>query len=415
MAALNEKQILGSEVIFMREVVFVDGYRSVFGKMGGALKDFAGSEIAAKVIKGLLEHTKIMERGGVDSVFAGCALKDSIAADPARYAALAAGLPVEVPATFIEMQCGSAITAVNAAACQIAMGLSDVMIVGGMESWSRRVALFPMCTEPYKLIPPAAIEERLAPSDEENISMLEVSDAMAKRWGITREECDEYAYNSQMRLAEAYKKGITGNEIIPIVIPATRKTPEIVVDKDEFPRPQTTVEGLRKLPPVLEGGVTTAGNASGLNDGAAFLLMMTREKAEELGYTPMARWVTGCDVGVQPSIMGIGPAYSTLKALKQAGLTMADIDVFECNEAFAAQNLSVIKEIESLTGMKIDMKKWNPNGGAIAIGHPNGASGARIGMFAMRHLEQTGGRYGVFTACCGGGHGTTTVIENLRF
>ena len=228
----------------MREVVFVDGCRSAFGRQGGALRSMAGSEIAAEVIKGLLERTQIMERGGVDSVFAGCALKDSIAAGAARYASLLAGLPYEIPSTFIEMQCGSAITAINTAACKMIAGLSDVMIVGGMESWSRRVALFSMCQEPYKLIPPTAIVERLAPTDDENVSMLQVSDGMAKNWGITREECDEFAYNSQMRLQQAYKKGITGNEIIPITFPATRKTPEIVVDKDEFPRPSTTMEGL---------------------------------------------------------------------------------------------------------------------------------------------------------------------------
>lgn len=398
----------------MREVVFVDGCRSAFGRMGGTLRGMAGSEIAAKVIRGLLDRTQIMERGGVDSVFAGCALKDSVAADPARYALLAAGMPVEIPATFVEMQCGSAITAVNAAACKIAMGLSDVMIVGGMESWSQRVALFPTWTEPFKLIPPTAIVERLAPADEENISMIQVSDGMAERWGVSRQECDEYACRSQHLLAKAYEKGITGGEIIPITIPATRKTPEIVFDKDEFPRPQTTMDGLAKLRSVLPGGVTTAGNASGLNDGAAFFLMMTREKAEELGYVPMARWISGCDVGVRPSVMGIGPAYSALKALKQAGLDVSDMDVMECNEAFASQNLAVLKEMEAQSGRKIDMDKWNPNGGAIAIGHPNGASGTRIGFFAMKQLELTGGRYGVFSSCCGGGHGTSTVIENLR-
>lgn len=399
----------------MREVVFVDGCRSAFGRMGGVLKSMAGSEIAGEVIKGLLERTQIMERGGVDSVFAGCALKDSVAVGPARYAALLAGLPYEVPATFIEMQCGSAITAINAAACKIAVGLNDVMVVGGMESWSRRVALFSMCQEPYKLIPPTAIAERLAPVEEENISMLQISDGMAKKWGITREQCDEYACNSQARLAEAYRKGITGDEIIPIRFAATRKTPEVVVDKDEFPRPGTTMEGLGKLKAVLgPDGVTTAGNASGQNDGAAFVLMMTAEKAKELGYEPIARWVTGTDVGVAPSVMGIGPAYSNLKALKQAGLTVDDLDVFECNEAFAAQNLSVVREMEALSSKRIDMAKWNPNGGAIAIGHPNGASGARVAMFAMRQLEQTGGRYGLFSSCCGGGHGVTAVIENLR-
>jgi acetyl-CoA C-acetyltransferase len=173
------------------------------------------------------------------------------------------------------------------------------------------------------------------------------------------------------------------------------------------------MEGLSGLRAV-GGGVTTAGNASGINDGAAFVLMMSAEKAKELGYTPYARWVMGADIGVEPKYMGIGPAFSNAKALKLAGLSAADMDVWECNEAFAAQNLAVIKELENLTGHAIDMEKWNPNGGAIAIGHPNGASGARISQFAMKQLEKTGGRYGIISSCCGGGHGTTTIIENLR-
>lgn len=396
----------------MRDVVFVGGYRSAFGKMGGGLRSFAPCELGGKVIAGLLEKTQILERGKVDCVYAGTALHDSIAIDPARYASLAAGLPAEIPATYLEMQCGSAITAINAAACRIMAGLSDVMIVGGMESWSQRFAKFSMCTEPYKLIPPTAIIDRLTPDDEEDMPMLQVNDNMAEKWGISRTECDEFACRSQQNLDAAYKKGITGDEIIPITIPATRKTPEIVVDKDEFPRPQTTVEALSKLRSVM-GGVTTAGNASGQNDGAAFVLMMTAEKAKELGYVPIARWVTGCEVGVRPSEMGIGPAYSNVKALRQAGLTVDELDVIECNEAFAAQNLAVKKEMETLTGTSISMEKWNPNGGAIAIGHPNAASGARIGMFAMKQLEMTGGKYGLFSSCCGGGHGATTVIENL--
>lgn len=205
--------------------------------------------------------------------------------------------------------------------------------------------------------------------------MIHVSDGMAKQWNISRTQCDEFAARSQERLQKAYERGVTGDEIIPYTIPATRKTPEIVVDKDEFPRPGTTVEVLSKLRTVLPDGVTTAGNASGRNDGAAFLLMMSADKAKELGYEPMARWVMGADIGVPPHIMGIGPAFSNLKAMKLAGLTIPDFDVFECNEAFAAQNLGVIKEMEHQSGAKIDQEKWNPNGGAISIGHPNGASG----------------------------------------
>lgn len=398
----------------MREVVFVDGVRSAFTNMGGGLRDLASTEIAGFVLKGLAERSKIFEKGTVDGVVCGNALRDARCTNPARYASLCAGFPVEVEAHYVEMQCGSAITCVNHAAAMISQGYADVLMVGGMESYSTMCVDYSMNDEPYKLIPPLPLKSHMAPVKEEDISMIEISDGMARKWGVTREEADEFAVRSQQRLAEAYKKGITGDEIIPYTIPATRKTPEILVNRDEFPRPQTTLEVLGKLKSVFPGGVTTAGNASGRNDGAAFLLMMSADRAKELGYTPYARWVAGADIGVRPSEMGIGPAYSNLKAMKMAGLKISDIDVFECNEAFAAQNLSVIREMEAQSGLSIDQEKWNPNGGAISIGHPNGASGARIAMFAMRQLEQTGGRYGLFSSCCGGGHGTTTVIENLR-
>ena len=398
----------------MREVVFVDGARSAFCNMGGGLRDLSSTEIAGFTIRGLLARTGILERGKVDGVVAGNALRDARSCNPARYAALAAGLPVETEAHYVEMQCGSAITSVNHAAAMIGAGYADVMVVGGMESYSTLLAEFDMNVPPYKLIPPIPLAPHLAPTKEEDIDMIHVSDGMAKKWNVSRSECDEYALRSQQRLQKAYERGITGSEIIPYTIPATRKTPEVVIDKDESPRPSTTLEGLAKLRSVLPEGVTTAGNASGRNDGAAFLLMMSADKAKELGYEPLARWVMGADVGVAPHEMGIGPAFSNLKAMKLAGLKVSDFDVFECNEAFAAQNLSVIREMEAQSGTTIDQEKWNPNGGAISIGHPNGASGARIAMFAMRELIRTSGRYGLFSSCCGGGHGTTTIIENLK-
>jgi len=398
----------------VREVVFVDGARSAFCNMGGGLRDLSATEIAGFVIRGLVQKTGILERGRVDAFIAGNALRDMKSSDPARYAALCGGLPVDVEAHYVEMQCGSAITSINHAAAMIGSGYGDVMIVGGMESYSTMCAEFSMNIPPYKLIPPIPIAPRLSPNQEEDIPMTMVSDRMAKIWGVTREEADAYALRSQQRLAAAYQKGITGDEIISYTIPATRKRPEIIVDKDEFPRPDSTMEGLSKLRAVHPDGVTTAGNSSGRNDGAAFVLMMSAEKAKELGYEPFARWIMGADIGVQPDLMGIGPAKSNMLALKRAGLTVADMDVMECNEAFAAQQLSVIREMEKESGLTIDQEKWNPNGGAISIGHPNGASGARIAMFAMKQLEKTGGRYGLFSSCCGGGHGTTTIIENLR-
>lgn len=398
----------------MREVVFVDGARSIFGRQGGGLKDLCSTDIASLVIKGLLDKTKVLEKAKVDGVVCGSAQGDIKAFNPARYAALGAGLPIETECHYIEMQCGSAITSINHAAAQIALGFADIMVAGGMESHSTSAVYFSTTVTPYKQIGPTPLKMHLAPTAEQDITMIQVSDGMAIKWGASRQACDEYALRSQERLAAAYASGLIGDEIIPYVKPATKKTPEQVFDKDEFPRPETTMEGLSKLKPVLEGGVTTAGNASGKNDGAAFVLMMSADKAKELGYEPMARWVIGADVGVEPRYMGIGPAFSSLKALKMAGLTMDDLSVFECNEAFAAQNLGVIYELENQIGKKIDQRMWNPNGGAISIGHPNGASGARIGIFAMKELERNGGKYGLFSACCGGGHGTTTIIENLR-
>ena len=268
-----------------------------------------------------------------------------------------------------------------------------------------------MSVEPYKLIPPMPVEQICEPLPEDRIDMIQTADLIAKKWNITREECDAFALRSQQRAKRAQDAGYFEEEIIPVVIPATRKTPEIVFKADEHLRPNTTMDGLQKLSPVYPDGVTTAGNASGLNDGAAVVLMMSEEKAIELGYQPKARWLGGADVGVDPKIMGIGPAYSNLKLLKRFGLKLSDIDVFECNEAFAAQNLGVIREMEKLTGEKIDQEKWNPNGGAIAFGHPNGASGARVGIFAMNELIRREGKYGIFSSCVGGGLGVSTLIE----
>lgn len=398
-----------------REVVFVDGARTGFGRMGGSLRDLCATELSALAVRGLLEKTKILERGKVDSLFCGSAVGDSKTIGPARYTVLASGLPIETSASYVEMQCGSAIDSINHAAWKMLAGEADVIIAGGMESYSQMVCKFPTSTAPYKNIAPAAIPQKLAPTPDQDITMLEVSDLMARRWGISREECDDFAFQSQQRAGAAIAKGYFKEEIVPITLKMGKKLPDKVFAEDEHVRPDTTLEGLGRLKAVLGGdGVTTAGNASGRNDGAAFVLMMTAQKAKELGYEPYARWVCGADYGVEPRLMGIGPAYSNLMAVKRAGLSLNDIDVIECNEAFAAQNLSVIREMESQSGVKINRANWNPNGGAIAFGHPNGASGARICMFAMKELARRGTRYGLFSSCCGGGHGVTTLIENLR-
>ena len=397
-----------------REVVLVDCSRSAFTKLGGALRKLSSAELAAFVIKGLVKKTGITERGAVDTVIAGCALGDIGAYSPARYASLQAGLPWETSAVFVEMQCGSAVTSLNHAAFRILSGQSDVVIVGGMESYSTLPAKFSTSAEPYKNLPPKAQPLSLTPNKERDTDMIFNNDLMAKTWKVDRRECDEFAVESQKRLANAYATGLIGPEIVPYTIPATKKDPEIIVDKDDHPRPDTSYDTIAKMRSVYEGGVTTAANASGRNDGACFLLVMSAEKAKEYGYKPYAKWIGCAHKGCDENLMGIGASYAGVEALNRLKLRLCDIDVFECNEAFAAQNLCVIKDMEEKTGEKIDRVKWNPNGGAIAIGHPNGASGARITWFAIKQLEKTGGKYGLVSVCCGGGQGTAAVLENLR-
>lgn len=250
---------------------------------------------------------------------------------------------------------------------------------------------------------------------EENIGMGLTAENLQVMYNIPREASDEFAYQSQMRAKAAMEKGLLEEEIVPVVIPGTKKTPEIVFKVDEHPRPDSKLEVMAKLPPVFkEGGTVTAGNSSGQNDGSAFVLMMSAEKAKEYGYTPYCKWLGGAEAGVDPKIMGIAPAYAVPKALKRLGLKLSQMDVMECNEAFAVQNLAVIKELENQTGEKVDREKWNPLGGAIAYGHPNGASGARICIFAMKELARRGGKYAFISSCCGGGLGVVSVLENLR-
>ncbi|MBP5295621.1 MAG: thiolase family protein [Lachnospiraceae bacterium] len=382
-----------------RKVVIVSGVRTPFGRMGGGLRTYYPSELLGLAIRELVSRTGLSERAKVDGVFAGSALPDAHSNNVTRFATLYAGLPVETQATFVEMQCGSGIASINQAALQILNEDIDIAIAGGTESYSQLPCKFSMSQDPYKLIAPHAIPQLLAPEKDDQLTMIEISDKMADKWNISRTECDEFALRSQDRAAAFISSGRNGKYLFTITTPQ-RKADPIVCDHDEQPR-ASTIEGLSKLQPVRPDGVTTAGNASGRNDGAAVVLMMTEEKAKELGYEPWATWVGGAVCGVEPKYMGIGPAFSNLKILKRFGLSFDDIDVFECNEAFAAQNLSVIREMEAQAGRKIDMDKWNPNG----------ASGGRIAMHAMDELRRTGGRYGIISSCCGGGLGVSTLIE----
>lgn len=396
----------------MKHIVIADGVRTPFGRLGGGLRQFHTADLGAIAIQKLMERTQI-DAKEIDAVYFGTANGDARCPNPGRFASLKAGLPYETSAVAVEMQCGSAIAALNHAAYRIMANDADCVIVGGAESFSQRFFKFSTSQEPYKMIPPTAFPSNLAPDPEDNIIMIDVADMMAKKWGISREECDAYALRSQQLAQKALESGFLDNQIIPVVIPATKKNPEIIVDKDEHPRPQTTAEALAKLRVINEGGVTTAGNASGRNDGGAALLMMTEEKAKALGYMPIARWVAGADVGVDPKLMGIGPAYSNMKVLEKMGMKPSDIGVYECNEAFAAQNLSVIRQMETMSGETVNMDTWNPNGGAIAFGHPNGASGGRIALSAIRHMENTGAQFGLISSCCGGGLGVSALFERM--
>lgn len=398
-----------------REVVFVDGVRTAFGTLGRTLKNFTMEELGGLAIKGLLAKTKITEKGKVDAVYAGSAIGATSALNPARWVALAGGLPESTSASYIEMQCGSAIDSINHAAWRILADHADIMIAGGMESYSQATCKFSMSSEPFRMIPPMPIMPSLSPTKEPaTMNMGLTAEALQKMYNISRQAQDEFGLRSQVLAKKAIDAGYFVDEIIPVMVPQGKKNPPLEFKVDEHPR-MTSMEALSALPPAfIKDGTVTAGNASGRNDGAAFVLMMTRKKAEELGYKPMAKWVSGGDYGVDPKIMGIAPAYAMPLAMKRAGVKLAALDVMECNEAFAVQNLAVIKELEKQTGGTVDINKWNPNGGAIAFGHPNGASGARICIFTMKELIRKGGKYGIFSSCCGGGLGVATLIENLQ-
>jgi len=403
-----------------REVFFVEGTRTAFGKIGGSLKDYTAEQLAGIGLKGLVEKTKICERARVDNVYMGMAFHPAQAINPARWALLYAGMPYSTSASAVELQCGSAIDAINHAAWKILAGQADIIIAGGMESFSQLPRKYATSVEPYRVNPIKLLEFQLQPPAEEGRTYLPfemglTAENLADLYKISRQEQDEFAFRSQTLAKKAIEAGLFVDEIIPVSVSQGKKKPPLEFKVDEFPR-LTPLDGLTALPPAFKkGGSVTAGNSSGLNDGSAFVLMMTREKAEELGYEPMARWICSAEWGVDPAIMGVAPAYALPVAMKRAGgLKLADFDVVECNEAFAVQNLVVIRELEKQTGEKVNMDNWNPNGGAIAFGHPNGASGARIAMFCMKELIRRGGRYGTFGACCGGGQGVVTIIENLK-
>lgn len=397
-----------------REVVIVDAVRTPIGRYKGALKEVRPDDLAAVVIRALIERNPNVPVEQIDDVVFGNANQaGEDNRNVARMAALLAGLPIEVAGVTVNRLCGSGLDAVNYAARAILANEADIMIAGGVESMTR--APFVMA-KPSSDFPRGNIEmydttigwRFINPKMHEMYgtdSMPQTAENVAKRFGITREAQDEFAYESQMKAKQAIETNRFADELVPVVY-HDRKGNRVVVDKDEHPRPDTTLEKLAKLPPLFENGTVTAGNSSGINDGAAALLLMSAEKAKELGLKPLAAYVTSAVAGVEPAVMGIGPVFATRKALRRAGLSLDDIGLVELNEAFASQALECIRQLE------LDRAKVNVNGGAIALGHPLGASGARILTTLIYEMRKRGVTYGLATMCIGVGQGIATIVKN---
>lgn len=383
----------------MREAVIVEGVRTPVGRRNGYFKDFRADELAAEALKGLIDRARI-DPAIVDDVILGCVSQiGEQSGDIARVAALIAGFPIEVPGTTIDRQCGSSQQAVHFAAQAIIAGDMDVVIAGGVENMSR----VPIGSS-YQGVP---FSEKLR-SRYEIIHQGLSAERIAEKYGFTRQELDQFSYDSHQKALHAQAKGYFSNEIIPVEVMLSNGE-MMTVSEDSGPRAETSIEALSGLKTVFkEDGVIHAGNSSQISDGAAALLIMSREKAEELGLKPRFRILNRTVVGSDPTLMLTGPIPATEKALKKAGLSIHDIDVFEVNEAFASVPLAWLKA----TGA--DPAKLNPNGGAIALGHPLGASGARIMVSMMHELERTGGRYGLQTMCEGHGMANATIIERLN-
>jgi acetyl-CoA C-acetyltransferase len=396
----------------MGNAVIIDGVRTAIGRMGGTLKDIEVDFLSEKVMREAIKRSEL-NPSEVEEVVWGHAKQSADVPNLARLAALRAGLPIEVAGYTVHRQCGSGLQAINNAAQQIICGISDVILAGGAESMSNapyylRKARYGYSAGNAELVDSNTESQPRAQPIEiyGNLTMGLTAENLAYKYNISREEQDEFSLESQQKAAAAIDNGKFKGEIVPYEI-KTRK--EIIhFDRDEHPR-LTNLVKLAALKPVFKaGGTVTAGNSSGRNDGAAALVMMSEEAAEKRGLSPRLRIVSQASVGVAPEIMGIGPVPATLKALKVAGLTLDDIDLIELNEAFAAQTLAVVKELN------INPKKLNVNGGAIALGHPIGGTGAILTVKIMNELERTGGRYGLITACIGGGQGIATIVENLR-
>jgi acetyl-CoA acyltransferase len=401
----------------MRQALICDAVRTPIGRYGGALASVRTDDLAALPLAALIARNPSLEPSAIEEVLLGCANQaGEDNRNVARMAALLAGLPTSVAGATINRLCGSGLDAVATAARAIRCGESDLIIAGGVESMSRAPFVIPKADSAYARDPQIYdttigwrfVNSRLAAAFGTD-SMPETGENVAAQFGIARIDQDQFALRSQERTAAAYARGFFAAELIAVEVPQ-RKGKPLAVTRDEHPRPETTLEQLARLPtPFRSGGTVTAGNASGVNDGAAALLIASDEAAQRFGLTPRARILATATAGVEPRIMGMGPVPATRKVLERARLTLAQLDVIELNEAFAAQALAVLREL----GIPDDAAHVNPNGGAIALGHPLGMSGARLATTATSQLMAARGRYALCTMCIGVGQGIAMILERV--
>jgi acetyl-CoA C-acetyltransferase len=400
----------------MLNAYIYDGKRTPFGRYAGSLAKVRPDDLLASVIKSVLAGSKFKAEQ-IEDIVVGCANQGGEDARcVARHAGLSADLPIEIPGTVLQRNCASGLGAIVHAAHSITAGEGDVFLVGGTESMSRAPFVFAKSENPFardlriydSTIGPRFSNPKLTKLYGDD-QMPQTADNLAKEFDIKREQADTFAVSSQQKYSVAKGEGFFAGEIAPVEMPATRKGPVPAVSEDEHPRPTTDLASLAKMKTLYEGGVTTAGNASGVNDGAVAILMGSLQAGEKAGMKPIARVIASASMGVPPRIMGIGPVAASKKALERAGLTIKDMDIIEINEAFAAQVLSCLKGL----GVALDDKRVNPNGGAIALGHPLGASGARLALTAARQLQRTGGRYALVSLCIGGGQGMAAILERV--
>ncbi len=392
----------------MEDAVIVSALRTPVGSFGGQFKDIAATELGAQAVRAALERAEIAGEE-VDEVVLGCVLTAGLGQNPARQVAIGAGIPKEVPATTINMVCGSGLKAVAIASQMIRAGDVNIVVAGGMENMTRAPYLMPAARFGARMGDVQLIDSMVHDGlwDAFNdIHMGMTAENLAEQYGISREEQDEFAAGSQQKAERAVAAGIFRDEIVPIAVPVKGGTR--MVDSDEAPRAGTTVDTLATLRTAFrrDGGTVTAGNASGINDGASAIVVMSATAASERSLGTFGTVESYASVGVEPKVMGIGPVPAVRKALARAGLELGDIDLFELNEAFAAQSLAVLRELD------IDPELINPRGGAIALGHPIGASGGRILVTLLHEMRRRGSRRGLATLCVGGGQGQAAIIRN---